>query len=246
MNGEYQDVVCVSCGVERRRFIPGTLRDEWRERAMSWPFECEPCSEQQEHSAAEEAARRARLAEHRDAQYRLRISGLPERLRAASLSQLNGDQPSEDARRWAERQLTGLLLSGPVGAGKTYTAAAATTAALRHRQVLWCSVPSLLAVLGSDRQDPRHRQAIDALTGETALVLDDLDKARPTDYGAEQIFAAIDSRVSSGRPLLVTTNLELGEIATRYPQPYGEGIASRLAGHCVWHRLQRSDRRMAA
>ena len=74
-------------------------------------------------------------------------------------------------------------------------------------------------------------------------MLDDLDKARPTDYGAEQIFLAIDHAVTHGRPLIVTSNLPLNRIADHWPQPAGHAIASRLLGYCVQHRLAGPDRR---
>lgn len=244
MNGTYIDVDCVGCGVPRRRFIPDGLRGPWRERLVAMPLMCEGCAERDEKSQAEEAAQRARLAEHRNTQHRIRCSGVPEQLREAALSQLDSAQPVAEAAAWAECRLRGLLLSGPVGAGKTHTAAAAVMAALRIRQVTWLSAPALFAQLSADRGTRMHSMAIEALAGTTALALDDLDKARPTDYGAEQIFAAIDSRVAAGKPLLVTTNLDPHEIATRYPQPYGEAIVSRLLGYCTWVRIEGDDRRM--
>ncbi len=244
MNGTYIDVDCVGCGVPKRRFIPDSLQGPWRERLVAMPLMCDECVENEERSSAEEAAQRARLAEHRNTQHRIRCSGIPERLREASLSQLDASQPVAEARSWAAGSLRGLLLSGPVGAGKTHTAAAAVMAALTVRQVTWLSAPALFAQLGADRGSRMHGLAIEALAGTTALALDDLDKARPTDYGAEQIFAAIDSRVAAGKPLLVTTNLDPHEIATRYPQPYGEGIVSRLLGYCDWVAVDGDDRRM--
>ena len=42
--------------------------------------------------------------------------------------------------------------------------------------------------------DPRRQEAIDALTGTDGLVLDDIDKARPTEYGCEQLFLAVWAR----------------------------------------------------
>jgi DNA replication protein DnaC len=78
------------------------------------------------------------------------------------------------------------------------------------------------------------------------LVLDDLDKTRPTPVAAEQLFLAIDHRIENRVPLAVTTNLSLAEIATRYEQPFGEAIASRLAGYCARHTITGVDRRMAS
>lgn len=238
--------VCVTCGRPVRRQTPEGLSGRCRELAESMRLICTGCAER-EQQAREQADRDREQARHaRTVRHRLSVSGIPVRLRDARLDQLDGDQPTDAAARWAAGDLPGLLLSGPVGAGKTHTAAAAAVAAIEHRPVMWCSVPGLLGQLAADRRDPRHVLALDALLGTRALVLDDLDKARPTAYAAEQIFAAIDGRVAGGHRLLVTTNLELDEIAARYPAPYGEPIASRLAGHCVWHRLAASDRRMGA
>jgi DNA replication protein DnaC len=49
---------------------------------------------------------------------------------------------------------------------------------------------------------------------------------------------------TAGAPLFVTTNLALSELAARFPQPYDEAIASRLAGYCRVLRVEGSDRRL--
>jgi DNA replication protein DnaC len=245
-DGDYQDVVCVGCGWRDRRLVPKGLTGWIREFACSREHLCETCWATGRRDEAQIAEQREREAAHRETQHRIRISGIPDPLRTASLVDLDLHQPIDDARRWARRELAGLLLTGSVGAGKTHTAAAAAVAALQTRKVIWCSVPTLLAHLSMEHKAEQHLAALNALTGTGALVLDDLDKARPTDYGAERIFAAIDSRTAAGAQLLVTTNLELSEIATRYPQPYGEAIASRLAGYCTWHHIDHPDRRTGA
>lgn len=234
---------CAECGRPVECEIPDGLSDALRELVEGWEALCTSCDERAQAETAQRVAEREHASRVRALRHRVRVSGVPKRLQLAALADLDGDQPAEDARRWAAREIDGLLLSGPVGAGKTYTAAAAAMAALAYRPVIWCSAPALLAQLSTDRRDLRHEQAVDALTGSTALVLDDLDKVRPTPYGAEQILGAIDARTAAGHPLLVTTNLELAEIASHWPQPWGESVASRLAGHCVWHRLTQTDRR---
>ena len=135
---------------------------------------------------------------------------------------------------------------GPVGAGKTYSAATAAWAMLERRPLIWTSAPLLFARLGSGLGSPARDRAVEILTSRKALVLDDLDKARPTEYGAEQIFLAVDNRVSNGVSLLATTNLSLAEISQRFPEPYGEAIASRLAGYCEVRKIEGRDRRLDA
>lgn len=228
------------CGAEVRREIPDGLNERWRKTLEKFPLVCEQCAEA--HAAVEAEA--DELGRRRVAAERLKRSGIPTKWRAARLSDLDGSQPADAAVAWAAGSLRGLLLTGPVGVGKTHAAAAAAVAMTAERGVIWCSVPLLLAHLSTAFENPQHQAAIDALTGDRVLVLDDLDKVRATPYGAEQIFAAIDSRVSAERPLLVTTNLTLAEIADRFPQPFGEAIASRLAGYCAWYELTGADRRM--
>ena len=136
------------------------------------------------------------------------------------------------------------MLVGPVGVGKTWLAAAAAWALLERKAVRWFSVPTLFARIGLAFADEARQDALNVLAGTQALVLDDIDKARATDYAAEQLFCAIDNRVTAGAPLLITTNLELDALAARFPQPYGEAIVSRLAQHCEAFALEGADRRL--
>ena len=245
MSATVQLDTCACCGRAIERQIPAGLTGTWRVHAATIPLVCGPCAERREHEDAERERLQAQEATRRDAARRLRRCGLPERLRQVAFGEDDLAEHHRAARRWGAGELRGLVLSGPVGTGKTWTAAAALRQLVARRTVLWTSAPLLFAQLGSPRGGERHEAALDLLTARTALVLDDLDKARPTDYGAEQLFLAVDTRVEHRKPLLVTTNLTLGELAARYPQPYGEAIASRLAGYCEHVELRGPDRRMA-
>jgi hypothetical protein len=59
-------------------------------------------------------------------------------------------------------------------------------------------------------------------------VLDDIDKARATDYAAEQLWGGINLRVSEGKPLLITSNLRLAALRDRYSN--GHSLVSRIGG----------------
>lgn len=215
------------------------------------PFVCAACIEQAEAMDQE----RERDFEHdqriRREQARRVQSGIPDLLADLRLDQLADSREVFEARDWLRRaadpdsaKRRGLLLTGPVGVGKTHLAAAAAGSLLEHRPVRWLTGPLLLARLGTGIGTREHDDIIGLLLGRTALVVDDLDKVRATEYGAEQIFTAVDSRVTEGVPLLVTTNLELDELAERWPDPFGEAIASRLAGYCERVHMDGPDRRM--
>jgi DNA replication protein DnaC len=182
--------------------------------------------------AAEERLKRRQL--------RIDRSGLPSDLRRLSMLS-SSPAANEAARQWASGQARGLCLTGPVGVGKTYLAAAAAWKRLQDFSVRWVSVARLMTQLRAGFGSEMKAQADRIVAGNGAIVLDDLDKANPTEYGKEVLFAAIDGRVEEGAPLLVTTNLPLSKLGDKLGAP----IASRLAGYCVTVRMQGEDRRLA-
>lgn len=210
------------------------------------PFMCDDCVEREHQWRADQEALVRRREQERLAERRFAAAGLPARYGGVELDQLD-QRGCEDAfaaaRRWATGDLDGLLLTGSYGTGKSTIAAGALRLLLRQRAGHWLPVPVLLARLGASFGKGRDG-VLDVLTGRGALVLDDIDKARPTDYAAEQLFLAVDTALAEGRPLLVTTNLVLGELAERYPAPCGEALVSRLVGYCHAIHVGGPDRRL--
>lgn len=210
------------------------------------PLMCTDCGVRKDRERAEaerdeQLKREAELLPRRIAE-----SGLPVTHQERQIADLD-DAPEllAAAAAWATGQLPGLLFTGDVGRGKTTLAGAAALEMLQcGRSLVWASAPLVMARLGSGFNTDQHAWAIDTLSGNKGLVLDDIDKARPTEYGAEHIFLAIDTRVEHRLPLLVTSNLDLGQIAARWPSPYGDAIASRLVGYCRVLRVDGRDRRL--
>jgi DNA replication protein DnaC len=236
---------CCECGAAVTRQTATGMGAAFLNRL---PFQCEPCAERLE--AEWEHEDRENERREREALARRRIeTWLPRNLRRVDLDALDraGCADAIDAaRRWAHDR-GGLLLTGPFGVGKTTIAAGALRLRFESgRSGCWISAPLLLARLGSGLGTRQREQTLDLLTGTMALVLDDLDKTRPTEYGAEQVFLAVDGAVTNDRPLLVTTNLSLGELAGKWPAPFGEAIASRLVGCCQVIELTGHDRRLEA
>lgn len=229
------------------------------------PTYCDDCVQRREREE-----RAARIAGWRaDALRRLQeLSELPPIFRPATFEGCRADgMPAHavDAAEAWPQGVGGLLLTGPVGVGKSTLAAAAAKALIeadaqriaearegeralklsRQSGVWWTTGPGLFAALGSGRFDsPERQRAVELLLGTRGLVLDDLDKVRPSEYAAEQLYVAIDKRITHFSPLLITTNLGLDELEARWPGAYGEAIISRLVGHCDPVVIDGVDRRL--
>lgn len=60
----------------------------------------------------------------------------------------------------------------------------------------------------------------------TLLVLDDLGTEMPGQFVTAALYTLVNDRLMEGKPMIISTNLNIGEVAQRYnPQ-----IASRLQG----------------
>ncbi|MGE5551492.1 MAG: ATP-binding protein [Bacteroidota bacterium] len=117
---------------------------------------------------------------------------------------------------WPERSKRGegLLLIGPWGTSKSFLAAAIVNALVkRGMSAVFQSVPDLLRRFRAtyDPSSAVSESAIlDALAEADLLVLDDLGAERWTEWTESQLYQVIDARYRWRRPLVVTTNLQLG------------------------------------
>jgi DNA replication protein DnaC len=209
--------------------------------------------------------RRAELAAaytHRLGEYE-GFARIPQRFQGIDFSGFTAKAAVDAARTWARGELPGLCLTGDVGVGKSWLAAAALaemirqraiedaradvdeasdSAPRRFRPVRWVSVSSLMADLRRSFSDEDRATATKVIAGSGAIVLDDLDKVNPTDFGKEVVFSTLDSRLAAGSPVLVTTNLAPAELGRKL----GKAVMSRVAGDCLVVKMIGPDRRMRA
>jgi len=139
---------------------------------------------------------------------------------------------------------TSLILSGPVGTGKTHLLAAVALMVDAKcsengswRVQFW---PILDLVLKLRQNYDGCEELIEALNRSPLLILDDLGAERTTDYIMETIESIVDYRYRQMRPTLVGTNLTLEELSTRY----GNRVLSRWMGDGKFIRITGSDRRL--
>lgn len=216
------------------------LREKW----LAGGVVCTECAAKDERVANERALR--------DQESRwLAKAGLPEPLRGLQWTDLikTGKRKVaiSAALRWAKApqgDARGLYLWGPAGTGKTHLAATAAWHRLHEERypLRWVSVAVMLTNMEASFSDKERQAALEVLTGDTPLVMDDIDKVNPSESKRAHLFAAIDRRVTAGVPLLVTGNLSPSELETKLGGP----IASRLLGYALGRTFETDgpDRRM--
>lgn len=134
--------------------------------------------------------------------------------------------------KWDEIRLEnmGLLLYGPVGTGKTFYAACIANALLDQgvpvMMTSFARVVNTMQGMYSGRQE-----YLDKLVSYPLLIIDDLGAERGSEYMLEQVYSVVDARYQTGRPLIVTTNIPIGEIKEPQDLKYRR-IYDRILERC--------------
>ncbi len=126
----------------------------------------------------------------------------------------------------------GLLFWGNVGTGKTFLAGCIANALLEQKiPVLMTSFPKILNALGGLYSSERNAY-LASLNRYTLLVIDDMGIERESQYTVETIYTVIDERYKSGKPFIITTNIQLD--ALKNPQDVEHArIYDRIMEKCM-------------
>ena len=138
----------------------------------------------------------------------------------------------QDCRRYAfgfHAKAGNLLFSGNTGLGKTFlSACSARTVADQGYSVVYESAGHLFSALEKARfeANEENRRAAAKYTDCDLLIVDDLGTELPGQFVTAALYSLINDRLLENRPTIISTNLNVEELARRYnPQ-----IASRLRG----------------
>ena len=122
-----------------------------------------------------------------------------------------------------------LLFNGGTGLGKTFLSACiAREVAAKGFSVAYETASHLFAKLEKHRFHPDEATALDVkrLDECDLLIIDDLGTELPGNFVTAALYALVNDRLLAGKPMVISTNLNIKEIRERYsPQ-----IASRLNG----------------
>lgn len=100
--------------------------------------------------------------------------------------------------------------------------------------------------------EANYKFVINIIKKEPLLILDDLGSERNSGYVVENVFAVLDRRVCSGKPMIITTNLTVKEMRETQNLDY-KRIYDRVLGSCqpicikgVSHRREKGNQNKRA
>lgn len=136
----------------------------------------------------------------------------------------------------------GLYLWGPVGVGKSHTAAALALQAIRQDlTVRWVTGSAWLASIRASFDGAPRPATPQELAYCDLLVIDDLGAEKPSEWAVEQLLMLVNLVYERDALLIVTSNLRLRDLDKKL----GQRIASRLVELCDPVELTGGDRRLA-
>ena len=120
-----------------------------------------------------------------------------------------------------------LLFVGATGLGKTHLSLAiAKEVTAKGYFVLYGSAQNFLETLEREHFGKKEGDTLSQLQQCDLLILDDLGAEFTSPFVAASVYNIINTRILSGRPTVVSTNLSLREIESRYT----ERLLSRFVG----------------
>jgi DNA replication protein DnaC len=129
-----------------------------------------------------------------------------------------------------------LVLSGPVGVGKSYAAYALTNQAVHDGVDVAAWTVADFVADAAPEGDPG---AMATARTVSLLLLDDLGAEKASEWRVEQIVMLLDARIRNGLRQIVTTNAGYSDLAVRY----GDRVMSRLTGGAAIVKFTGPDRR---
>ena len=147
---------------------------------------------------------------------------MPEIFRDTEIARLH--PKVQDALNWKpEGDVTGLLLHGTTGVGKTrgiweVICRLWKAKALKDRQLEYkfLTMRKLEGLIEKSFDDRQHAKMIDSLIEVELLILDDFGKERLTQRMASDLFSIIDERSTARRATIISTNFNGSSLLERF------------------------------
>jgi DNA replication protein DnaC len=228
-----RDAQCKNCG---QAFVQHGVK-LWSKIAWPWEMLCKECVKiDVERRATEERERERESHEHEWA------SSIPWLYRDTDKAKLL-PKLVEMVDRFDFQNAKGLYLSGSFGIGKTR----GLTLILRNcfddgKTVMFLNAVDLGRLFyersqGDKATRDKADHAISRARAVNVLMIDDLGKERATERFETEMYSLLEGRCSKGKPLLVSSNYRITELAARFSEDQGGAIIRRLTEFCHAYHL---------
>ena len=146
------------------------------------------------------------------------------------------------ANDFSENTRTNILITGATGLGKTHLSTAIGQEVIRRGfDCVYTSAQNLLSDFEYERFGRGYRDDSPDRTARyfeaDLLIVDDFGTEMGNQFTVASLYNLINTRMNAGKPMIINTNLNSGEIRGRYD----DRIASRLFGEFIFFRLQGKD-----
>lgn len=146
----------------------------------------------------------------------------------------------------------GLILVGNNGVGKTHLACSIANKLIENGiPVIYGTLINLLAELRNSYDtdnDISEMEIIKLYENVALLIIDDLGKEKPSEWGLEKLFTIINSRYENNLPVIITTNYNQNSLVERLSLngeiETAKSIISRLYEMCYLVKIEDIDHRI--
>lgn len=146
----------------------------------------------------------------------------------------------------------GLILVGNNGVGKTHLAFSIANKLIENGiPVIYGTLINLLAELRNSYDtdnDISEMEIIKLYENVALLIIDDLGKEKPSEWGLEKLFTIINSRYENNLPVIITTNYNQNSLVERLSLngeiETAKSIISRLYEMCYLVKIEDIDHRI--
>ena len=168
------------------------------------------------------------------------FSVIDERFRRAVFEKADETQNIEICFKYSKKFINsrfvevGLLLYGSSGTGKTFASACIGNHLMRSgKTVMALNLGLYLNKLKSE-WSRAETEILDKISQCDLLIIDDFGAEKVTDWGLEKVFFLIDTRYRTGKPFIISTNLEYNknESMCEIHKVFGKRIRDRISEVC--------------
>ena len=145
----------------------------------------------------------------------------------------------------------GLFITGAYGVGKTYLASCIANEIIKNgKSVIFGTLIQLLDFIRDSYSDSEasDKDYLNLYSSVDLLVIDDLGKEKPSEWGLEKLFTIINSRYENNLPVIITTNYNQNSLAERLSLngeiETANSIISRLYEMCYLVKINDIDHRI--